>query len=226
MIYLPMSRSLSMQWLKQRPRSIDLEKLLKNEGHMPEDKFLVMSRKGKRLGVAFASTPRGEGGAGFLRFKTKWAEASSPRLGPRPPSGVMNLRRFIPGRAASTCRKNCSPSPTRWLNTEASLLRLLTAAYGTDRTRKSRRLMSVHWGKADSPRTFLRQPVLTHTGRRPGRNSAAQQSPCVLRCDILPVARLEALGNEAARFHHAARRRRMADRGAHASEQESHLVSG
>jgi len=28
----------------------NLEKLLKNEGHMPEDKFLVMSRKGKRLG--------------------------------------------------------------------------------------------------------------------------------------------------------------------------------
>ena len=27
----------------------DLEKLLKNEGHMPEDKFLVMGRKGKRL---------------------------------------------------------------------------------------------------------------------------------------------------------------------------------
>ena len=25
----------------------DLEKLLKDEGHMPEDKFLVMSRKGK-----------------------------------------------------------------------------------------------------------------------------------------------------------------------------------
>ena len=49
----------------------DLEKLLKNEGHMPEDKFLVMSRKGKRLGVAFASTPRGEGGPGFLKFKTK-----------------------------------------------------------------------------------------------------------------------------------------------------------
>jgi hypothetical protein len=24
------------------------------EGHMPEDKFLVVSRKGKRLGVAFA----------------------------------------------------------------------------------------------------------------------------------------------------------------------------
>jgi hypothetical protein len=31
---------------------------------MPEDKFLVISRKGKRLGVAFASTPRGEGGEG------------------------------------------------------------------------------------------------------------------------------------------------------------------
>jgi hypothetical protein len=49
----------------------NLEKLLKNEGHMPEDKFLVMSRKGKRLGVAFASTPRGEGGAASLKFKTK-----------------------------------------------------------------------------------------------------------------------------------------------------------
>jgi hypothetical protein len=49
----------------------DLEKLLKNEGHMPEDKFLVMSRKGKRLGVVYASTPRGEGGTGSLKFKTK-----------------------------------------------------------------------------------------------------------------------------------------------------------
>jgi len=48
----------------------NLEKLLKAEGHMPEDKFLV-SRKGKRLGVAFASTPRGEGGAASLKFKTK-----------------------------------------------------------------------------------------------------------------------------------------------------------
>jgi hypothetical protein len=38
---------------------------------MPEDKFLVVSRKGKRLGVAFASTPRGEGKARFLKFKTK-----------------------------------------------------------------------------------------------------------------------------------------------------------
>jgi hypothetical protein len=49
----------------------DLEKLLKNEGHMPDHKFLVMSRKGKRLGIAFASTPRGERGPGFLKFKTK-----------------------------------------------------------------------------------------------------------------------------------------------------------
>ena len=49
----------------------DLEKLLKHEGHMPEDKFLVMSRKGKRLGVAFVSTPRGEGGAVSLKFKAK-----------------------------------------------------------------------------------------------------------------------------------------------------------
>ena len=32
----------------------DLENLLKAEGHMPEDKFLVMSRKGKRFGVAYA----------------------------------------------------------------------------------------------------------------------------------------------------------------------------
>ena len=52
-------------------KSFDLERLLKNEGNMPEDKFLVMSRKGKRLGVAFASTPRGEGGAGSLKFKAK-----------------------------------------------------------------------------------------------------------------------------------------------------------
>jgi len=50
---------------------IDLEKLLKQEGHMPEGKFLVMSRRGKRLGVAFASTPRSEGGAGSLKFKAK-----------------------------------------------------------------------------------------------------------------------------------------------------------
>jgi hypothetical protein len=35
----------------------DLEKLQKNEGHMPEDKFLIMSRKEKRLGVAFELAP-------------------------------------------------------------------------------------------------------------------------------------------------------------------------
>ena len=49
----------------------DLENLLKAEGRMPEDKFLVMSRKGRRLGVAFANTSRGEGGAGSLKFKAK-----------------------------------------------------------------------------------------------------------------------------------------------------------
>jgi hypothetical protein len=49
----------------------DLEKLLKNEGHTPEDKHLLMSRKGKRLGVAYASAPRAEGGAVSLKFKTK-----------------------------------------------------------------------------------------------------------------------------------------------------------
>ena len=53
-----------------RPKA-DLEKLLKSEGHMPEDKFLVMSRKGKRLGVAYVTTPRSEGGARSLKFKTK-----------------------------------------------------------------------------------------------------------------------------------------------------------
>jgi hypothetical protein len=29
------------------------------------------ARKGKRLGVAYANTSRGEGGAGSLKFKTK-----------------------------------------------------------------------------------------------------------------------------------------------------------
>jgi hypothetical protein len=67
---------LALRLLRQdnpvRPCSrLILEKLLKNEGHMPEDKFLVMSRKGKRLGVAYVSTPRGEGGARSLKFKTK-----------------------------------------------------------------------------------------------------------------------------------------------------------
>jgi hypothetical protein len=38
---------------------------------MPEDKYLLMSRKGKRLGVAYVSSPRGEGGEASLKFKTK-----------------------------------------------------------------------------------------------------------------------------------------------------------
>jgi oligoendopeptidase F len=49
----------------------DVQERVTAEGHMPEDKFLVMSRKGKRLGVAYVSAPRGEGGAGSLKFKTK-----------------------------------------------------------------------------------------------------------------------------------------------------------
>ena len=49
----------------------DLEKLLKKEGHMPEDKYLLMSRKGKRLGVAYATAPGGKGEGGSLKFKTK-----------------------------------------------------------------------------------------------------------------------------------------------------------
>jgi len=49
----------------------DLEKLLKKEGHMPEDKYLLMSRKGKRLGVAYATTSGGKGEGGSLKFKTK-----------------------------------------------------------------------------------------------------------------------------------------------------------
>jgi hypothetical protein len=47
----------------------DLEKLLKKEGHMPEDRYLLISRKGKRLGVAYASTSGSQGGS--LKFKTK-----------------------------------------------------------------------------------------------------------------------------------------------------------
>jgi hypothetical protein len=38
-----------------------LEKLLTKEGHMPEDKYLLISRKGKRLGVAYASGRLGRG---------------------------------------------------------------------------------------------------------------------------------------------------------------------
>jgi hypothetical protein len=69
----------------------DLEKLLKNEGHMPEDKFLVMSRKGKRLGVAFASTPRGERGQGFLKFEAnERKQVAIHRLTSVPPS-AMNI---------------------------------------------------------------------------------------------------------------------------------------
>ena len=68
---LPAAVKKSFDAMVEAEATFILEKLLKNEGHMPEDKFLVLSRKGKRLGVAFASAPRGEGGAGFLKFKNK-----------------------------------------------------------------------------------------------------------------------------------------------------------
>jgi hypothetical protein len=55
----------------------DLGKLLKNEGDMPDDKFPVMTRKGKRLGVAFASNPRGEGGAGSLQIQNQMSASKS-----------------------------------------------------------------------------------------------------------------------------------------------------
>ena len=66
---LPPRRAFSPGVEAEAAFKADLEKLLKAEGHMPEDRFLVMSRKGRRLGVAFASTPRGEGGARSLKFK-------------------------------------------------------------------------------------------------------------------------------------------------------------
>src|SRR5258706_16306756 len=60
----------------------DLEKLLKAEGHMPEDKFLVMSRKGKRLGVAFASAPRGNAEQRPLSSKTPKGKEGGILTGP------------------------------------------------------------------------------------------------------------------------------------------------
>jgi hypothetical protein len=55
----------------------DLEKLLKNEGHMPEDKYLLMSRKGKRLGVAFASSRARSSNCPSLRRSYACAVSSS-----------------------------------------------------------------------------------------------------------------------------------------------------
>jgi hypothetical protein len=48
----------------------DLEKLLKNEVHMPEDKFLVMSRKGNVLGLRLRARHEVKAEQ-VLRFKTK-----------------------------------------------------------------------------------------------------------------------------------------------------------
>jgi hypothetical protein len=44
-------------------RNAALEKALKKKGIMPQDKYLRVSVRGDRYGVAFASTPQGEGNA-------------------------------------------------------------------------------------------------------------------------------------------------------------------
>jgi len=62
----------------------DLEKLPKNQGHMPENKFPGYEPQGERLGVAFAATPRGEGRARSLKFKTKLLSPEGQVLGARP----------------------------------------------------------------------------------------------------------------------------------------------
>jgi hypothetical protein len=38
---------------------------------MPEDKYLIISRKGRRLGVAFVDSPHDGKSAGTIKFKTK-----------------------------------------------------------------------------------------------------------------------------------------------------------
>jgi hypothetical protein len=43
-------------------RNAALEKALKKKGMMPQDKFLRVSVRGDRYGIAFSSTPQGEGG--------------------------------------------------------------------------------------------------------------------------------------------------------------------
>jgi hypothetical protein len=62
----------------------DLEKLLKKEGHMPEDKSLLMSRKGKRLsfstilvGVFFGAATVGTSGSAGERVAELTASARS-----------------------------------------------------------------------------------------------------------------------------------------------------
>jgi hypothetical protein len=67
----------------------DLEKLLKTEGHMPEDKFLVMSRKGKRsMGTA-------TGADSSLRSRAISASPRRPRASrfPRSRSALAGQRR-------------------------------------------------------------------------------------------------------------------------------------
>ena len=49
----------------------DLEKLLKKEGHMPEDKFLLMTGRESALGSPMRARHEAKAGAGSLKFKTK-----------------------------------------------------------------------------------------------------------------------------------------------------------
>src|SRR5262245_44010640 len=53
-----------------------------------------------------------------------------------------------------------------------------------------------------------RPALMTRTGHKPGRNPAAQQSPCRTKaCYSFWSEAREVLGSETARVHHAARRR-------------------
>jgi hypothetical protein len=44
---------------------------MKAAWHMPEDKHVLASRKGNISGVAYASTPSGDGKTPSLKFKTQ-----------------------------------------------------------------------------------------------------------------------------------------------------------
>src|SRR5262245_58281580 len=68
----------------------DLEKLLKQEGHMPEDKFLVVSRKGKRLTVIAGNCACCA--PGLAGLSVIFAATSAARLILRPCSPRLHLR--------------------------------------------------------------------------------------------------------------------------------------
>jgi Domain of unknown function (DUF4440) len=64
---------------------------------------------------------------------------------------------------------------------------LLTAGYGTNATMKAREFISAYRGGADSIPTSLFSRLMTHSGHRPDRNPAAQQSSGIPRCAIFSV---------------------------------------